>query len=47
MNNHNAQGTVLIRAETKERLIELLYILNFSYADTDSGLSLIGVPKVS
>lgn len=45
MNNHNAQGTVLIRAETKERLIELLYILNFSFADTDSGLSLIGVPK--
>lgn len=45
MNNHNAQGTVLLRAETKERLIELLYILNFSYADTDSGLSLTGVPK--
>lgn len=45
MNNHNAQGTVLIRAETKERLIELLYILNFSFADTDSGLSLRGVPK--
>lgn len=45
MNNHNAQGTVLLRAETKERLIELLYILNFSSADTDSGLTLRGVPK--
>lgn len=45
MINHHAQGTILFRAETKERLIELLYILNFSYVDTDSGLRLIGVPK--
>ena len=45
MINHHAQGTILFRTETKERLIELLYILNFSFIDKFSGLILIGVPN--